>query len=225
MHAALGHAGPAITITSLTNALAFAFGATGSLKALSSFCLFASMCIIMLYLTVLTIFLAVLTWDTRRVEKKMNECCGLCCMEETSALCAFGKCASIKQMEYSWPDGVPKEALEKLEKEEMEADPAMKQALKSSGTERCLGKYAAPVILHKWLRLVWIAIYVAWTAVAIYGITEVTIHFETDFFVSKSSPLYDYLQAQKLYFDTGLAATEIYVESETIDWSTAEIQT
>ena len=64
----------------------------------------------------------------------------------------------------------------------------------------------------------------AWTSVAIYGLTEVTIHFETDFFVSKESPLYDYLQAQKNYFDTGMAPTEIYVESETIDWSDAAVQ-
>jgi len=75
LHHALGHAGPAITITSLTNALAFAFGATGSLPALRSFCLYASMCICMLYLLVMTIFLAVVVWDTRRVENKRRECC------------------------------------------------------------------------------------------------------------------------------------------------------
>ena len=53
---AMKHAGPSITITSLTNALAFYFGATTSLIALRSFCVFACTCVIMLYLTVLTVF-------------------------------------------------------------------------------------------------------------------------------------------------------------------------
>ena len=70
IHKALGHAGPAITITSVTNALAFAFGALSSLEALTSFCLFACMCIIFLYILVNTLFLAVLGWDTRRVSNK-----------------------------------------------------------------------------------------------------------------------------------------------------------
>ena len=77
VHAALGHAGPAITITSLTNALAFAFGALSSLEALKLFCLFASLTIVFLYLLVMTVFLCVLIWDTRRVEKKWTECCNL----------------------------------------------------------------------------------------------------------------------------------------------------
>jgi hypothetical protein len=88
---ALGHAGPAITITSLTNALAFAFGATTSLIALRSFCLYASICILMLYLLVNTVFLAVVVWDTRRVEKKTKECCGLCCCDDDTIICCAGK--------------------------------------------------------------------------------------------------------------------------------------
>ena len=223
MREALGHAGPAITITSLTNALAFAFGATGSLEALRSFCLFASMCIVMLYLTVLTIFQSVLTWDTLRVEKKVNECCGLCCCEETTPLCFCGKAASIKQMEYCGTE-IPQEVLDKLKKEEEESDAAVRTALKASGTEKCLAKYAAPVILHKWLRFVWIGVYLIWTSIAIYGITEVAIHFEIDFFISKDSTLYDYIQVRTRYFDTGMSQTKIFVESDTIEWNDEEVQ-
>ena len=46
VHEALSHAGPQITITSLTTAGAFALGMISSLEALRSFCLFASVCIL-----------------------------------------------------------------------------------------------------------------------------------------------------------------------------------
>ena len=49
---AVKHAGPSITITSFTNALAFYFGSMTSLIAVRSFCIFATVCICMLYLTV-----------------------------------------------------------------------------------------------------------------------------------------------------------------------------
>ena len=61
------HAGPSITITSFTNVLAFFFGSTTSLIALSSFCAFACSCVMMLYITVLIIFVPFMAWDTRRI--------------------------------------------------------------------------------------------------------------------------------------------------------------
>lgn len=78
LHEAIGHSGPAITITSLTNCLAFFFGALNSLEALSSFCLFAAFSILMLYFLALTVFVSVVYWDTKRVSEKKNECCGAC---------------------------------------------------------------------------------------------------------------------------------------------------
>ena len=81
------HAGPSITITSFTNAIAFYYGSTTSLSALKSFCVFAGYCIIFLYFTVITVFTAVLAMDTRRVHARRGECCGLCCCKEDSLVC------------------------------------------------------------------------------------------------------------------------------------------
>lgn len=108
--AALSHAGPAITITSLATSFAFAFGMFSSLEALRSFCLFAFVQVLMLYISSMTIFLSFVVWDTRRVEDKGKECCGLCCCEETSILCCGGKLTSLKQREFT---GVEKLKIEK----------------------------------------------------------------------------------------------------------------
>ena len=97
----LSHAGPSITITSFTNALAFYFGSTTSLIALRSFCLFACTCIFMLYLTVLTIFTPVIAWDTRRITAKKGDCCGCCCCKEDTWICCDGYFLSDKQKEFS----------------------------------------------------------------------------------------------------------------------------
>ena len=67
IHEALSHAGPSLTITSLTTCFAFASGMLSSLEALRSFCLFATVCVAMLYMSSMTLFLSVVIWDTRRV--------------------------------------------------------------------------------------------------------------------------------------------------------------
>ncbi len=65
-------AGASITITSLTDIIAFLVGGTTVLPSLRSFCIFAALCILMTYLYVVTFFVAVLTLDEKRVAKKLN---------------------------------------------------------------------------------------------------------------------------------------------------------
>jgi Niemann-Pick C1 protein len=59
-------AGSSITITSFTNAFAFFLGCSTSLQALSSFCFFAGVGVLMLYVASLTIFSSFMVWDIRR---------------------------------------------------------------------------------------------------------------------------------------------------------------
>ena len=62
----LKHAGPSITVTSVTDALAFFLGALSSLPGLKSFCVFAGFCVIALYFSFLTIFAPWFISDLRR---------------------------------------------------------------------------------------------------------------------------------------------------------------
>ena len=73
----LRHAGVAITITSVTDLLAFGIGATTILPALQSFCLFAAFGILFVFLYMVTFFLAFFSLDQRRIESFRNCCC--CC--------------------------------------------------------------------------------------------------------------------------------------------------
>lgn len=95
------HAGPSITITSLTDCMAFFIGSTSSMLAIKAFCVFCGVTVIMLYLSVITIFLSVVVWDTHRVAKRGKECCGLCCCGEDSLLFCQGRFLTPNQRKYS----------------------------------------------------------------------------------------------------------------------------
>ena len=71
------HAGVAITITSITDLLAFAIGATTVLPALSSFCIYAALGILFIYLYAISFFLAWFSLDQKRVEATRDGC--ICC--------------------------------------------------------------------------------------------------------------------------------------------------
>lgn len=68
----LEKAGASITITSLTDIIAFFVGGTTVLPSLKSFCIFAGICILMTYLYVVTFFVAVLTLDEKRLMKNRD---------------------------------------------------------------------------------------------------------------------------------------------------------
>lgn len=71
----LKHAGVAITVTSFTDFIVFALGATTVLPALRSFCLWCSVGIIIVYFFQATLFTALLSLDCRRLASDRN---GLC---------------------------------------------------------------------------------------------------------------------------------------------------
>ena len=90
MKVGMQHAGSSITITSFTNAIAFFLGCTSSLEALSSFCFFAGLGVLMLFLTSISVFSAFMVWDIRRQMNKKGDCCGACCCKETTFICCKG---------------------------------------------------------------------------------------------------------------------------------------
>ena len=97
---AIFNAGPPITIQTLTTSLAFVFGSFSSLEAISSFCIFAAICTLMLYLCNMTFFLALVVWDTRRVEARKKDCFGACSCSEDSKWCCGGIFISKYQREF-----------------------------------------------------------------------------------------------------------------------------
>ena len=86
----LVHAGPSITITSLTDAIAFFLASWTALAPLESFCLFAGICLITLYCAMLSLFTCWFIWDLRRQEARKGDCFGLCFCKEDSKI--FNSC-------------------------------------------------------------------------------------------------------------------------------------
>ncbi|KAG7201439.1 hypothetical protein KM043_004199 [Ampulex compressa] len=69
---ALGHAGSAISITSLTDVVAFIIGASTILPSLQSFCIYAAVGVFVTFLLQITLFVAFFTLDARRINSKRN---------------------------------------------------------------------------------------------------------------------------------------------------------
>jgi len=68
------NAGVAITVTSTTNFLVFAIGATSVLPALQSFCLYSAVGIGAVFIYQATIFTALFSLDTKRINSRRNGC-------------------------------------------------------------------------------------------------------------------------------------------------------
>ena len=75
---ALARAGASITVTSLTDLVAFAISTSSSLPALSSFCGYAAICILFLWIFASVFFSATFVLDERRQRDNRREC--LCCL-------------------------------------------------------------------------------------------------------------------------------------------------
>jgi len=79
---ALARAGASITVTSMTDLVAFAISASSGLPALASFCGYAAVCITFLWLFASTFFTGCLVLDERRQRDNRREC--ICCLSRSS---------------------------------------------------------------------------------------------------------------------------------------------
>ena len=183
----LKHAGPSITITSFTNIIAFWMGATTSLEALSSFCLFAGVGVLMLYLSSLSIYSSFLYWDVKRQLKQKGDCCGACCCKETTFLCCFGKCLTDKQKRYPFRGEKPE--IEEIGQEEY-----------ASGTQRFFYETFSRYLLSTYGKLTVLAVWIIYILISLYGLTGVTVEFKTTYFIKQDHFINDYFTKMDTYF-------------------------
>ena len=81
---AMARAGASITVTSLTDLVAFGISASSSLPALASFCAYAAVGIVFLWIFASTFFAATMVLDERRQRDNRREC--LCCITRKTDL-------------------------------------------------------------------------------------------------------------------------------------------
>lgn len=70
----LKHAGASITVTSVTDVVAFLIAATTVLPSLRSFCIYCAVGVFLTYIFAVTFVVAILALDQKRIESKRNAC-------------------------------------------------------------------------------------------------------------------------------------------------------
>lgn len=150
------HAGASISITSFTNGVAFFLGCTSSLDALSSFCFFCGLGVLMLFIASITVFSAFMVWDIKRQASKKGDCCGACCCKEDTMLCCGGRFLTPKQKAYPFAG------------EESDPEPEMQYA---NGTQKFLYERFSLAITSTMGRYIVMMVWTVYIAVSIWGAT------------------------------------------------------
>ena len=99
-----------------------------------------------------------------------------------------------------------------------DADRASAQA---SMTEKFIDKYMAPNLLTTPGRIIMLVIYAILIGGSVYGIINVEINFEYNYFIGEESDVYDWFQQNDKYFNTG-SITTTYVNNASVDYSSQE---
>eukprot|EP00903_Cladosiphon_okamuranus_P007237 g7024.t1 len=193
MKQGLGHSGVSITVTSITDFVAFMISSVTVLPALSSFCVYAALGILGLYILQSTIFVAFLVYDTRRQEAGRLDCC--CCFK-------------TKDM-----DKRPSTAACSAIDPSAEWDPTL-------GELGRLGKafsgVYAPLLSKKPVKGLAIAVFSIIFAFCFYGATQLTVDDTDEAFIPDGSYLIDTNNARDRYF-FGVGA-DVAVVTEDIDY-------
>lgn len=157
-------AGTSITLTSVTDAVAFALGTTTSFPALKYFCIYAAIGVVLDFFFQITFFCAALVWDEQRIMSKERDC--FCCV-----------------MCYAKPDGNCKCCWVEDEKQDL-------CCYQEGGyLRKFVSDYYAPMLANKIFKTVVIVVFVTAFVLGVIVTPRLSENFSLRFFVPTDNPL------------------------------------
>ncbi|CAB9519756.1 Pick C1-like protein 1 [Seminavis robusta] len=186
----LSRAGASITVTSMTDLVAFAISSTSALPALASFCAYASISITFLWFFASTFFTACLVLDERRQRGNRRDC--FCCLTRGS--------------------GGNDNDNDNNDNELTEEDLNDNQEGIASTYFR---KYHAPAILSKPGKAIVLLIFAGLLGFGIYGAINLSVENTERNFIPTDSYIIDYTDAADTWFsDDGTSVYFIFEETQ-----------
>ena len=204
------HAGSSITITSVTNAIAFFLGCSSSLTALSSFCFFAGVGVLMLFLSSISVFSAFMVWELERTMNRKGDCCGACtkCCGEETIICCGGRFLTDRQKAYPFrgeeSDEVPKEQY-------------------TNATHKFLHEKYSKALTSKFGIITVLAVWLIYFGVSLYGVTNVDIDFKITYFINPNAYINQWMKRSDKYFQQG-ETVKVYVDNADLDYASIDTQ-
>ena len=175
MAKALSHAATSITVTSLTDFVAFSISVSSSLPALSSFCMFAAVAILLLFLLQITFFASAVVLDERRQASRSTDCCPSSCCKSCCLKCCP---RTDEELQGHTADGAERPSV-----------------VSSFMTDKF-----CPLILKPTNRGIIVAFFLTLLAVCAWGSSELSVESSTRSFIPDGSYLLKTLEKNDKYF-------------------------
>eukprot|EP01060_Flectonema_neradi_P010777 TRINITY_DN17856_c0_g1_i3.p1 TRINITY_DN17856_c0_g1~~TRINITY_DN17856_c0_g1_i3.p1 ORF type:complete len:937 (+),score=137.24 TRINITY_DN17856_c0_g1_i3:1728-4538(+) len=188
---AVRHAGPAITITSVTDFIAFLAGSATVLPALRDFCYYAALGIFFDFAYQCTFFVAIAYFDSKRQESNRADCCCCATVKDDSG------CIPCLAFENSVRTCVSGDQPWR-ESEEGFISFLVGHTLPKFTVGTLVGKISVTVLTMFWL------------AVGIYGCTELKMDFDKEWFVPDGASMKDTFEVRDTYFSKNEIPTWMY---------------
>ena len=182
MITALSRAGPAITVTSLTDMIAFLAGSSTEFPALRDFCYYATFGILFDFAYQVTFFVAIAYFSSKRQDAGLADFC--CCVKvEDDSGCG---CCIDKEVAHNEGD----------------------RGKLANLSGRVLPRLTIASITG---RIIVVVITAALLGVSIWGITELEMDFDTEWFVPKGASLRDVFDVRDTYFQRNNVYANVYL--------------
>lgn len=223
--AAVASAGPSITVTSLTDFFAFVIGSNTSLPALSTFSIYAAFGILFDYFLQITLFVAFMTLDARRMRRRSADiaCCMrcLCCHhddasdaaadEDTVAneSCVNGLAVIVPEKNMAAADA----ALDGANAKDTRSNGNKKEVVEKRNARSAntfFGRTLGNILSMQPAKAIVVFLFVSTLAMGISGTVQIPVQADIDNFIPPNSYLKDWYDVQDTYYNRVGASVAVY---------------